>query len=203
MKFSKNIDVHEIEIEHVNLETLYDLEKKGVKVHPRPAMLEIIKDKYLQNQFFRTHDLPTIQFEKYETKADLIDAVQQGKLSLPFVQKSRSEGYDGRGIHIVKHHQDLDHLLEVPSIAEELADIKKELAVIVARNESGEILTYDPVEMVFNDQNMLDYLYAPADIRPAIREEIIQIPRKTMQDFKIRSLLAIEFFWMIGRASCR
>jgi len=195
MKFGKNLDVLGIEIEHVNLEALYDLEKKGVKVHPRPAMLEIIKDKYLQNQFFRTHDLPTIQFEKYETKADLIDAVQQGKLSLPFVQKSRSEGYDGRGIHIVKHHQDLDHLLEVPSIAEELADIKKELAVIVARNESGEILTYDPVEMVFNDQNMLDYLYAPADIPPAIREEIIQIARKTMEAFKISGLLAIEFFW--------
>src|SRR5690625_7660142 len=103
-------------------------------------MLESIKDKYLQNQFFRTHDLPTIQFEKCETKADLIDAVQQGKLSLPFVQKSRSEGYDGRGIHIVEHHQDLDHLLAVPSIAAEPADRIKELAVIVARTECGESL---------------------------------------------------------------
>src|SRR5690625_7464804 len=107
MKFGKNLDVLGIEIEHVNLEALYDLEKKGVKVHPRPAMLEIIKDKYLQNQFFRTHDLPTIQFEKYDTKADLIDAVQQGKPSLPCVQKSRSAGYDGPGLHIEKLPQEL------------------------------------------------------------------------------------------------
>lgn len=195
IQFGKNMKVLGIEIEHVNLEALYDLEKQGVKVHPRPAMLEIIKDKYLQNQFFLTHNLPTIQFEKYDTKNELIEAVQEKKLSIPFVQKSRSEGYDGRGIHIVKEDKDLDHLLEVPSIAEEMADIKKELAVIVARNANGEIVTYDPVEMVFNDQNMLDYLYAPADIPSIIRDEVDQIARKTMEAFSISGLLAIEFFW--------
>lgn len=195
MDFGKNMDVIGIEIEHVNLQALYDLEKKGVKVHPRPAMLEIIKDKYLQNQFFREHHLPTVHFEKFDTKDALIKAVREGNLSLPFVQKSRSEGYDGRGIHIVRNEEDLEQALDVPSIAEELAEIQKELAVIVARNEKGEIRTYDPVEMIFNEQNMLDYLYAPADIPDQIRAETDVIARRTMEAFEISGLLAIEFFW--------
>lgn len=194
MEFGKDLEVLGIEIEHVNLRALYDLEAAGVKVHPSPAMLEIIKDKYLQNQFYKKNELPTISFEKYDSKEALIAAVREGTLSLPFVQKSRSEGYDGRGIFMVLNREDLDRVMDVPSIAEKQADIDKELAVIVARNEKGEIRTYDPVEMVFNDQNMLDFLYAPADIPDKVRAETERIARKTMEAFKISGLLAIEFF---------
>lgn len=195
MRFGSEMDILGIEIEHVNLQALYKLEAQGTKVHPRPKALEIIKDKYIQNQFYREQNLPTVTFERYENPDQIRTAVQQGQLTLPFVQKTRGEGYDGRGVLMVENEKMLEDLLDGPSIVEGKVSIKKELAVVTARNEQGEIQCYDPVEMVFNDQNMLDYLYAPADIPESIHEQLMRIARDTMKAFSISGLLAIEFFW--------
>ncbi|MBY5957499.1 5-(carboxyamino)imidazole ribonucleotide synthase [Membranicola marinus] len=195
MAFGGHLDILGIEIEHVNLQALYDLEAQGTKVHPRPAVLEIIKDKYLQNQFYRKHKLPTVAFDRYDNAEEIKTAVSNGTLVLPFVQKTRGEGYDGRGVQMVNQPEDLDKLLQGPSIVEGKVKIKKELAVVTARNEAGDIQCYDPVEMVFNDQNMLDFLYAPATIPEKIHDQLMNIAHDTMQKYAISGLMAIEFFW--------
>ncbi len=195
LRFGQEMDILGVEIEHVNIEALFELEDQGVKIHPRPAALEIIKDKYLQNQFYTKHNLPTVAFHKYENPGQIRTAVIQGELKIPFVQKTRGEGYDGRGVLMIENEKMLDDLLEGPSIIEGKVKIKKELAVLTARNEQGEIQCYDPVEMVFNDQNMLDYLYAPANIPDDIYQQLMKVARQTMEAFSICGLLAIEFFW--------
>ena len=43
--FGKKVDIITIEIEHVNVEALYKLEKEGVKVHPSPSNIELIQNK--------------------------------------------------------------------------------------------------------------------------------------------------------------
>lgn len=195
LAFGREQDIVGVEIEHVNIQALHELSEMGIQIHPSPQALEIIKDKYLQNQFYRQHHLPTVTFDRFDTKEAILSALQSGKIKMPFVQKTRGEGYDGRGVHLVNDREDLDHLLEGPSIVESKVSIRKELAVLTARNASGEIRTYDPVEMVFNDQNMLAYLYAPADIPSNIHEKMMEIARATMEAFSISGLLAIEFFW--------
>ena len=46
--FGKQVDVLTIEIEHVNTDALHKLAAEGVKIHPAPEKLNIIKDKGLQ-----------------------------------------------------------------------------------------------------------------------------------------------------------
>ena len=75
-----------IEIEHVNTEALWQLEKEGVKIHPSPRALDIIKDKGLQKQFYKEKQLPTSSFELYDDAAAIHAAIQSGKLAIPFVQ---------------------------------------------------------------------------------------------------------------------
>ena len=65
MAFGKTMNVLTVEIENVNIEALYDLEKQGVKVYPQPRVLEIIKDKGLQKEFYAKHDIPTAPFELF------------------------------------------------------------------------------------------------------------------------------------------
>lgn len=195
MDFGKQQDVLGVEIEHVNIQALHELAGLGVQIHPAPRALEIIKDKYLQNRFYRDHNLPTVAFDQYDSRDDIQSAVRSGSLSIPFVQKTRGEGYDGRGVHLVEQEEDLNRLLEGPSIVEAKVAIRKELAVLTARNADGEIRCYDPVEMVFNDQNMLAFLYAPADVPASVSEKMLEIARSTMAAFSISGLLAIEFFW--------
>lgn len=195
LDFGSDLDVLGVEIEHVNIEALYELAGKGVRIHPHPQALEIIKDKYLQNRFYLDHGLPTVPFESYESKDEVVAAFHEGKIRIPFVQKTRGEGYDGRGVQLVRERAELSGLLEGPCIVEGMVRIRKELAVVTARNEEGEIRCYDPVEMVFNEQNMLAYLYAPADIPDHIQQPLMKIARDTIEAFGISGLLAIEFFW--------
>lgn len=194
--FGKQVDVLTIEIEHVNTEALLQLEKEGLKVHPSPSKLQIIKDKGLQKQFYAEQGLPTSEFELYPSGEAIREAVAKGSLSLPFVQKSRGGGYDGKGVAVIKTEEDLaDKLLMTSSMVEPLVDIDKELAVIVARNEKGEIKAFPTVEMEFNPiANLVEFLVCPANISKEIEEGALDIAMRTIAAFDLCGLLAVELF---------
>jgi 5-(carboxyamino)imidazole ribonucleotide synthase len=193
--FGKQVDVLTIEIEHVNTEALLKLESEGLKIHPSPTALNIIKDKGLQKQFYVDKNLPTSSFEYYENADAIRSNIKKGNLLFPFVQKSRTAGYDGRGVAVIKSESDLSKLMDASSIIEPLVDIHKEIAVIVARNEDGEVRAFPPVEMEFNPvANLVEFLFCPADISNTISEKAIQIAEQTIKDYDICGLLAVELF---------
>ena len=78
------MDVLTIEIEAVNLEALYDLQKQGVVVHPKPEALEIIKDKGTQKQFYEKHNMPTSDFTIYDDFQDQVIIISLLILFVPF-----------------------------------------------------------------------------------------------------------------------
>lgn len=193
--FGKQVDVLTIEIEHVNTDALLKLEAEGVKIHPSPKALNIIKDKGLQKQFYIDHQLPTSPFEFYENAETINQAIDRGAIKLPFVQKSRTAGYDGRGVAVIRKEEDRKKILDTLSIIEPLVDINKEIAVIVARNETGEIKAFPSVEMEFNPiANLVEYLFCPAQISEAIEKQCIEIAIKTIEAYDLCGLLAVELF---------
>ena len=52
VNFGNDKNVVTVEIEHVNVEALRELENRGVKVFPQPNVLAIVQDKGLQKQFY-------------------------------------------------------------------------------------------------------------------------------------------------------
>ena len=85
--------------------------------------------------------------------------------------------------------------MDTPSVVEQLVPIKKEIAMIVARNPSGEIKHFDPVEMVFDPvANLLDFLLCPAEIDQIILAELKAIADRLLNAWDFKGLLAIEFF---------
>jgi 5-(carboxyamino)imidazole ribonucleotide synthase len=198
--FGKDKDIITIEIEHVNTKALHRLVAEGKTVHPAPDKLDIIKDKGLQKQFYARHKIPTSPFQLFENGAAIRKAIDDGTLQLPFVQKSRTAGYDGKGVAVIKTPEDLDNLLmDTPSMVEDLVDIKKELAVIVARNERGEIRAFPTVEMEFNpDANLVEFLFCPADIEVSTEAMVIALARSVIEKFEICGLLAVELFLTKG-----
>jgi 5-(carboxyamino)imidazole ribonucleotide synthase len=57
--FGKTVDVLTIEIEHVNIQALYQLENEGVKVYPQPSVIEVIQHKGKQKDFYIEKGIPT------------------------------------------------------------------------------------------------------------------------------------------------
>lgn len=189
--FAENADVVTIEIENVNIDALEALEKSGKKVFPQPSVLRKIQDKRIQKQFFKDNGLPTADFVLTEN----LTGLKQYAHFLPAVHKIGKGGYDGRGVQVLKTEAELEKGFDAPSVLEKLVDFEKELAVIVARNEDGQIHTFPVVEMVFHPTaNLVEYLFSPASISNKIAENAQNIAKKTAEAFGIVGLLAVEMF---------
>lgn len=191
MAFGADCDTITIEIENVNIEALEALEKQGKRVFPQPSVLRLIKDKRVQKEFYKSNGLPTADFILTDNQAD----TKKYSSFLPAVHKLGQGGYDGKGVQVIRSEADFSKAFDAPSVLEKMVDFEKELAVIVARNEDGETKTFPVVEMVFHPEaNLVEYLFAPANISEEIEQKAEEIAIKTAQAFGIVGLLAVEMF---------
>ena len=189
--FGKKCDIVTIEIEHVNTGALRKLQQEGVKVYPEPEVIKIIQDKGLQKEFYRQHQIPTADFRLLQDRTELNQHIN----FLPAFQKLRTLGYDGRGVRKISSPADFEKGFEGPSVLEKLVDYEKELAVIVARNQNGEVTCFPVVELVFHPvHNLVDYLFSPANITSDLEERAQEIAKQVITAFNMVGLLAVEMF---------
>lgn len=189
--FGQSCDIITVEIESVNTEALERLQSEGKKVYPQPDILSLIKDKRKQKQFYELHDIPTADFILVEDKAEVI----HNSDFLPAVNKLGKEGYDGRGVQVLKTQDDLDKAFDAPGLLEKLIDFDKEIAVTVARNENGEMVVYPAVECAFHPTaNLVEYLFAPAEISKEIEAKAQEIAKDVILKLDMVGILAVEMF---------
>lgn len=193
--FGKQVDVLTIEIENVNVDALETLEKEGVKVYPASKTLRTIQNKAKQKLFYVDNELPTAPFSRFAYLSEIEDAIANGGLELPFVWKAAQFGYDGNGVKVVRKLSDLENLPKGECIAEELVPFKNELAVIVARNASGETKTFPVVEMEFHPEaNQVEYVICPARISNDVAKKAREVALNVSKAFNHVGLLAVEMF---------
>lgn len=191
ISFGASCDMLTIEIENVNAAALRELEKIGKKVFPQPRVISLIQDKRLQKQFFTDHGIPTAEYVLTNNRQDVL----ANKNFIPAVNKLRREGYDGRGVQVLRSESDLSKAFDAPGILERLIDFEKEISVIVARNEQGQISAYPAVEMVFHPEaNLVEYLFSPARISESVSKQADSVARKVIDTLDMVGLLAVEMF---------
>ncbi|MCX7769582.1 MAG: 5-(carboxyamino)imidazole ribonucleotide synthase [Proteobacteria bacterium] len=194
-RFGKLVDILTFEIESVNILALKKLKEEGLIVLPDPGVIELIQDKGLQKDFLKKNNIPTPDFKIFNSKDEIFQAIRSGQIKYPFVQKLRKGGYDGRGVFIIEKESDMKEIVDLPSVVEEKVEIKKEVAVIVARNEKGEIKNYPLVEMVFDPKaNLLDKLICPANVSEKENKKAVEVATRVVEKLDVIGVLAIEFF---------
>ncbi|WP_010251437.1 5-(carboxyamino)imidazole ribonucleotide synthase [Myroides injenensis] len=193
--FGKSVDVLTIEIENVNLEALEKLESEGVKTYPSPSTLKLIQNKGQQKDFYTQHQIPTAPYKRFDDTSSLKTYVEEQNISFPFVWKIARFGYDGNGVKIVRNFEDIDALPNAECIIEQMIPFKNELAVIVARSASGEIITYPVVEMEFHPEaNQVEYVICPARIPQVVSDKARALALKVSEKYNHVGLLAVEMF---------
>ena len=193
--FGKKVDVLTIEIEKVNVKALEKLEQEGVKVYPQPHVLKTIQNKCLQKKFYKSHNIPSANFEEFQSLDQLKEAVIKGELSFPFVWKSAEMGYDGYGVSIVHSNKEIESLNSGPCLIEGLVPFEKELSVIVCSRPGGEIVHYPVVESEFHPTaNQVEYVLCPARISKEMEKKAIEVALKTAKAYGQIGLLAVELF---------
>jgi 5-(carboxyamino)imidazole ribonucleotide synthase len=191
LSFAQDCDVITIEIEKVNTQALKELQKQGKKVFPQPEVIEMIQDKGTQKEFYQHHHIPTAPFEICKNLAE----VKSKNWAFPFVQKLRKDGYDGKGVHIIRSQADLEKGFDAPCLIERMVDFEKEISVIVARNSDGECKTFPAVEMEFHPEaNLVEFQINPARISDFIALKAENIAIKIAEELNLVGLLAVELF---------
>ncbi len=189
--FGKNLDALTIEIEAVNVEALEKLESEGVKVFPNSAAITIIKNKILQKQFYRDHNIPSPPF----VITGNLNELNQHISFLPAVHKIGLGGYDGSGVQLLRKADDFSKGFDAPSVLEKMVNIKKEIALMVAMNEKGETTIYPAAEMLVDPVlNLLDFQISPADLPEQTLWKAEAIALKVVKELKSPGIFAVEMF---------
>lgn len=191
LSFGSSCDIVTVEIENVNTRALKTLEQHGKQVFPQPEVIELIQDKRTQKKFFVDHGIPTADYMLTANRADVASNVD----FLPAVNKLGREGYDGRGVQVLRSADDLPKAFDAPGLLEKLVTIHKEISVIVARNGEGQVTAFPPVEMVFHPEaNLVDFLFSPAEIAPEVAERALVIAKEVIVELRMIGILAVEMF---------
>ncbi|MDA0823847.1 MAG: 5-(carboxyamino)imidazole ribonucleotide synthase [Proteobacteria bacterium] len=183
---AKRCDVVTFEIELVDAQALALLEAGGYCVAPSAKVLTTIQDKLLQKYLLADLKIATAEFCEYPG---------QTRLEMPYVWKARRGGYDGRGVAVIRDQDDIESAPDIPALLEDLVDIDKELAILVARDYCGNIVCYPLTEINMDSHaHVLDMVVAPADVSHDIVAECENIAQMIVNQLDYVGILAVEFF---------
>lgn len=194
LKLGEISDCLTIEIEHTDIEALAAI-AKAKPVNPSPATIKLIQDKFNQKQFLEANSLPTADFIEIKSKEEALAAFQ--KWDRRMIIKSKTEAFDGRGNALIENESEIDEVIErfisQGIYGEKLVDFKKELAVMVAKDKDGNLLSYPVVETV-HERNICVEVYAPAQINQQIAEKARQIAEKVVKKLEGAGMYGVEMF---------
>lgn len=197
-KLAKECDVLTVEIEHVNADALQRVKDKlGIEVYPLPETIKLIQDKYLQKKHLVGHGIDvTPSVDVAENTVELLSKIGL-EFGYPFMLKSRTLAYDGRGNYVVKNKEGLAEALEFlkdrPLYAERWCGFVKELAVMVVRSIEGEVFAYPVVETVHKD-NICHIVYAPARIPDSLAVKASLLAENAIKTFPGCGIFGVEMF---------
>ncbi len=186
----RSSDVTTFELENIDTEILKELEDSGYIIHPSPYVLEKIQNKYEQKKLLDKMGIRVPKYKEVKSTKDL------SAFGFPVVQKAKRGGYDGRGVVVLKSLEDVESMaIKSESFIEEMVEIDKELAVIVARNSQGETRSYPVVEMLFDERvNICDSVVVPAFIEKDVEQTALEVSKRAVEAFEGVGIFAVELF---------
>lgn len=196
LQLSKTCEVVTVEIEHVDTEVLEEI-SSDVAVEPSWKTIRYIQDKYAQKEHLQENGVATALSIALEDATP--EALQQAgdKLGFPFMLKSRTEAYDGKGNFPIKSSSDIPAALyalgDRPLYAEKWSNFKAELAVMIVKTKDG-VLSYPTVETVHED-SICKLVYAPArDVSEKVLAQAQELAKKAVACFWGKGVFGVEMF---------
>jgi 5-(carboxyamino)imidazole ribonucleotide synthase len=194
-QLAQRADILTYEIEHINTSALKALQEEGVTIYPSPDSLAMIQDKYQQKVFLAEHGIPVAPFQEVFSHIDIAQAAHQW--GYPLVLKAKKDAYDGRGNARINQPQEIEQAIarlgNRELYVEKCLDIDKEIGLMIARNQRGEIATHPVVQMI-HERDICQTVLAPAPIAPALQREAQDIARQTAGYLEGAGIFGIEMF---------
>lgn len=193
-QFITAADVATAEFENIPRATL-DAVARGVTLRPSASAIATCANREQEKTFLRAQNIPCAPFWIVGSAEELATAMRD--LKGPGVLKTSAFGYDGKGQKKLTGCEDPSLVwqeFQAPrAILEGFISFQSELSVMIARNASGEVRCFDPVENQHR-HHILDLTIAPAQLSNEVREKAIAIATSIVNAFDYVGLMGVEFF---------
>ncbi|GLQ31036.1 5-(carboxyamino)imidazole ribonucleotide synthase [Litoribrevibacter albus] len=208
-KFVDEYDVFTYEFENVPLE-LAEYISQHKPLYPGKDALYYSQHRLREKQLFVDLGVPVTKFSKVDDRASLLNAGQE--VGIPFILKTTTLGYDGKGQYRVTSEAELAELADklFPEdgeacehttyagvseyIAEAFVNFTRELSIISVRDQAGNCVFYSPAENEHRD-GILHLSVAPAaNLSDEKLANLQSYARKLLEKLDYVGVLSIEFF---------
>ena len=215
---AKECQILTVEIEHVDTDVLEDIAEGShtegkwqtdvgnkVEVQPSYKTIRTIQNKYIQKKHLAAHDIATTKSVPL-SQNDLQELEKAAKeVGYPFMLKSMTEAYDGRGNYPMRSASDLQPALQAlghrPLYLEEWANFRMELAVMVVKIDDVDTEDWRkttlafPVVETIHEESICKLVYAPArNLTASTTQKARDIARAAVATFKGRGVFGVEMF---------
>lgn len=154
--------------------------------------------------------IPVARHMGVRSKADLVRADEE--IGRPFIVKTTTGGYDGKGQWRVAKSDDLDDVwaamaaavsnqadavfdsvLDAPFVVEAEVPFEREVSVVVARSINGETRAFPMAENIHRD-GILQLSICPGRVAPQVAQDAQELAVKAAESLGVIGLLGVEMF---------
>ena len=190
--FAQQVDLVTVEFENVPLSALEHV-AQFVPVYPSPRAVSAAQDRLHEKELFQSLGIPTPQFHAVESAESLAETITNHNDTL--IIKSRRFGYDGKGQIVLQPSDDAakawSALGDVPLIAEQRMQFKREVSTIAARSRSGDVCFYPLTENLHQNGILKRSKVSLDDALQSQAEDYIQ---RVLSELDYVGVLAFELF---------
>lgn len=192
--FCRSATVATVEFENIPSATLEAVAQQ-LDIHPSPYAVSICQNREREKSFLREQEISCAPFWVIDSAQDLEKALLE--LAGEGVLKTADFGYDGKGqLKITGKEQPIElweKFGKQRAVLEAWIPFEKELSVMVVRDQTGNVKTYDPAENRHRS-HILDISILPAKIAPQVTKEAQEIAMKLAHAFDYVGVMGVEFF---------
>ncbi|SFC90203.1 5-(carboxyamino)imidazole ribonucleotide synthase [Bacillus sp. OV322] len=187
-------DVITYEFENISSEALDWL--KGHTYLPQGSeLLRMTQDRITEKKAIREAGAMLAPYFEINELQDVYDKIDE--LGYPSVLKTSRGGYDGKGQLVIRKQEEIAMaaplLKHGACVLEAWVPYKKEISVIVARKENGE-MSYFPVAENLHVENILHQTIVPARISAEAEKKALEMAGKLAESAGLVGSLAVEMF---------
>jgi 5-(carboxyamino)imidazole ribonucleotide synthase len=193
-RFAAGVDVVTFEFENIPAETLRAVAEVR-PVHPSPEVLHICRHRQREKDFLSRHGFPVADHRVVKSAAELATAL--AAIGTPSILKTADFGYDGKG------QVRIDRAETAPAawaamgrpvgVLEAFVPFVRELSVICARTQAGQIVPFPPAENA-HARHILDVTTVPGAMGPTTVKAAVELAAAVAEQLGVVGLLAVEMF---------
>jgi 5-(carboxyamino)imidazole ribonucleotide synthase len=195
-RFAKGCDVVTFDHELVPGDHVRALAAAGATVHPSADAMRNAQDKRAMRERLSGLGVAVPDWRPVTTVAEVVGFARGPGRGFPVVLKAVRGGYDGRGVWVVGSPEEAARVIATGPelLVERRLELRRELAVQLARSPFGQLAVYPVVETVQQGGVCVEVL-APAPDLPAGRAvEIQELAIRIAHELGVVGLLAVELF---------